>query len=97
MQRWNGIDEVPAGFGPSVVTIGNFDGVHRGHQAVLTRLVERAREQGAQAVAITFHPHPIAVLFPDRAPALRVDRRERDAEAVRRRGGLDSELSHALG
>jgi riboflavin kinase/FMN adenylyltransferase len=70
VQRWNGIDEVPAGFGPSVVTIGNFDGVHRGHRAVLTRLVERAREQGAKAVAITFHPHPIAVLFPERAPAL---------------------------
>ena len=69
MERWNGIDDVPAGFGPSVVTIGNFDGVHRGHRAVLTRLVERAREQGAKAVAITFDPHPIAVLFPDRAPA----------------------------
>ncbi|HET9658353.1 MAG TPA: bifunctional riboflavin kinase/FAD synthetase [Kineosporiaceae bacterium] len=70
MQRWNGIDDVPAGFGPSVVTIGNFDGVHRGHRAVLTRLVERAREDGWQAVAITFWPHPAAVLFPERAPVL---------------------------
>jgi riboflavin kinase / FMN adenylyltransferase len=60
---------VPAGFGPSVVTIGNFDGVHRGHQAVLARLVARARERGVPAVAITFHPHPLAVLDPDRAPA----------------------------
>jgi riboflavin kinase/FMN adenylyltransferase len=70
VQRWNSLDNVPAGFGPSVVTIGNFDGVHCGHQAVLARLVERARRRGARAVAITFHPHPIAVLYPDRAPDL---------------------------
>lgn len=69
MQRWNGLDEVPAGYGPSVVTIGNFDGVHRGHAAVLTRLVGDARREGAQAVAITFHPHPLAVLYPERAPS----------------------------
>jgi riboflavin kinase/FMN adenylyltransferase len=70
VERWNGIDDVPAGFGPSVVTIGNFDGVHLGHRAVLTRLVERAGAQDAAAVAITFQPHPIAVLFPERAPAV---------------------------
>jgi riboflavin kinase/FMN adenylyltransferase len=52
-----------------VVTIGNFDGVHRGHQAVLTRLVADARRDGVAAVAITFHPHPVAVLYPERAPA----------------------------
>ncbi|HEY6793056.1 MAG TPA: bifunctional riboflavin kinase/FAD synthetase [Kineosporiaceae bacterium] len=69
MQRWNDLDAVPAGFGPSVVTIGNFDGVHRGHQAVLARLVADARREGAHAVAITFHPHPVAVLYPERAPA----------------------------
>ena len=69
MQRWSDLDAVPKGFGPSVVTIGNFDGVHRGHQAVLARLVADARREGAAAVAITFHPHPVAVLYPDRAPA----------------------------
>ena len=70
MQRWNGLDAVPAGFGPSVVTIGNFDGVHRGHQAVLAGVVARARERGLAAVGVTFEPHPVAVLFPERAPAL---------------------------
>jgi riboflavin kinase/FMN adenylyltransferase len=68
VQRWSDLGEVPAGYGPSVVTIGNFDGVHRGHQAVLTELVRQARAVGAKAVAITFEPHPIAVLYPERAP-----------------------------
>ncbi len=52
----------------SVVTIGNFDGVHRGHQAVLGRLVEEARRRGLRSVALTFDPHPLQVLHPDRAP-----------------------------
>lgn len=70
MERWNDVDAVPDGFGPSVVTIGNFDGVHRGHRSVLVRLVEHARATGAKAVAITFDPHPLKVLHPDRAPDL---------------------------
>jgi riboflavin kinase/FMN adenylyltransferase len=70
VQRWNGLDAVPAGFGPSVVTIGNFDGVHRGHRAVLAGVVATARERGLAAVAVTFEPHPVAVLFPERAPAV---------------------------
>lgn len=69
VQRWSDLNHVPAGFGPSAVTIGNFDGVHRGHQAVLGRLVSVAHAQGLAAVAITFDPHPLAVLQPDRAPA----------------------------
>ncbi len=70
MQRWTSLDAVPAGFGPSVVTIGNFDGVHRGHQAVLGTVVGAARARGLPAVAVTFEPHPVAVLFPERAPAV---------------------------
>ena len=66
---WNSLGEVPAGFGPSVVTLGNFDGVHRGHQQVLTRLAETARSRGAQAVAITFDPHPAMIHRPETAPA----------------------------
>jgi riboflavin kinase/FMN adenylyltransferase len=69
VHRWNDLNDVPAGFGRSAVTIGNFDGVHLGHRAVLGRLVRTARAAGLAAVAITFDPHPLAVLHPDRAPA----------------------------
>ncbi|MGA3323296.1 MAG: bifunctional riboflavin kinase/FAD synthetase [Terriglobia bacterium] len=55
---------------PSVVTIGNFDGVHLAHQRLLRRVVEVARPQGARATAITFEPHPIKILAPDHAPKL---------------------------
>src|SRR5688500_17391298 len=55
---------------PSVVSIGNFDGLHLGHQAILKTVVERARELGVQAVAMTFEPHPIRFLAPDKAPRL---------------------------
>jgi len=48
--------------------LGNFDGVHRGHQTVLRTVTHMARESGAVSVAITFDPHPLAVLHPDRAP-----------------------------
>src|SRR5689334_18979047 len=51
-----------------VVTIGNFDGLHLGQQAILRRVVERARELGAPAVVVTFDPHPLAVLRPEQAP-----------------------------
>jgi riboflavin kinase / FMN adenylyltransferase len=68
--RWTNLSQVPAGFGPSVVTLGNFDGVHRGHRAVLGAVVEQARATGARAVAVTFEPHPVAVLQPGRAPQL---------------------------
>lgn len=67
---WNGLAEVPAGFGPSVVTIGNFDGVHRGHQKVLGQLVQTARATGGKAVAVTFDPHPAKVHRPESAPEL---------------------------
>jgi riboflavin kinase / FMN adenylyltransferase len=69
VQRWNGLDDIPADLGPTVVTLGNFDGVHRGHREVLTRVVREAADRGALPVAVTFEPHPIAVLYPDRAPA----------------------------
>lgn len=69
VQRWQALEDIPPDFGPTVATLGNFDGVHRGHRAVLSRVVERAHELGTPAVAVTFEPHPIAVLFPDKAPS----------------------------
>jgi riboflavin kinase/FMN adenylyltransferase len=54
----------------TVLTLGNFDGAHLGHQAIIRRAVARAREVGGQAVALTFEPHPIAVLAPARAPLM---------------------------
>lgn len=53
-----------------VATIGNFDGVHRGHQAIFAQVLERARAIGGTSVAITFDPHPLKVLAPGRAPDL---------------------------
>jgi riboflavin kinase/FMN adenylyltransferase len=73
MLRWSDLSQIPQGYGPSVVTLGNFDGVHKGHRAVLATVVERARadgSEGAHAVAVTFDPHPVAVLHPERAPQI---------------------------
>lgn len=67
---WNDPSEVPADFGPTVVTIGNFDGVHRGHQQVLSQLIRTARLNHARAVVITFDPHPAQVHRPESAPEL---------------------------
>ena len=65
MQVFHKLEDVPAGFGPTVVTVGNFDGVHRAHSHVLKDIVRRAREQGVKAVAVTFEPHPVRILRPD--------------------------------
>lgn len=60
--------EVPPGYGPSVVAIGKFDGVHAGHRAVIRRLRQVAAESGMRTVAVTFDRNPLAVLRPDRCP-----------------------------
>ncbi|WP_295692290.1 bifunctional riboflavin kinase/FAD synthetase [Lapillicoccus sp.] len=70
MHVWNSLDDVPGDLGRSVVTLGNFDGVHQGHKAVLARVVEQATSRGVLSVAVTFEPHPLAVLHPDRAPQM---------------------------
>jgi len=59
----------PLGWPSAAVTVGNFDGVHRGHQALVSAAVARARETGGPATVLTFDPHPARVLHPDRAPA----------------------------
>ena len=64
------LDEIPADFGPSAITVGNFDGVHRGHRGLLTSAAAEARERGIRSIAITFDPHPAQFLYPDIAPKL---------------------------
>lgn len=68
MQIWNSLAEVPRDLGPSVVTLGNFDGLHRGHQEVLAQVRAEAKSRGAAAVALTFDPHPAFIHRPDTAP-----------------------------
>jgi len=62
MYRWQGLDDVPDGWGPSVVTIGVFDGVHRGHQRIVGRATAAAAELGLPVVVVTFDPHPDELL-----------------------------------
>ncbi|MGD0930691.1 MAG: bifunctional riboflavin kinase/FAD synthetase [Candidatus Korobacteraceae bacterium] len=70
MQVFRHLDDVPADFGPTVVSVGNFDGVHRAHQEVVRHMAERARFFGGKAVVVTFEPHPLRILRPDVAPRL---------------------------
>jgi riboflavin kinase/FMN adenylyltransferase len=65
MQVYHKLDDVPVDFGPTVVSVGNFDGVHRAHAHVLHEIVLRARATGAKAVAVTFEPHPTRILRPE--------------------------------
>lgn len=70
MQIFRSIQELPPGWPRSVAAIGNFDGVHRGHQEIIARVLDRARILKARAIAVTFDPHPVALLHPERAPNL---------------------------
>jgi riboflavin kinase/FMN adenylyltransferase len=75
---------------PAAATIGNYDGVHRGQQAILAVLVERARELGLSAAVITFEPHPLTVVAPERAPRRLASRaQKRDLLAA---AGIDAVL-----
>jgi riboflavin kinase/FMN adenylyltransferase len=68
VQIWRSLDEVPADLGPTAVVVGNFDGVHLGHRHVLARAREVADARSLTVVAVTFDPHPMAVLRPEHAP-----------------------------
>jgi riboflavin kinase / FMN adenylyltransferase len=74
-----------------VATIGNFDGLHRGHRVIIDRVLERARAGGGTSLVITFEPHPLAVLAPDRAPRMIVTRRQK--LALFEAAGIDAVLA----
>jgi len=70
MKIFRHVEELPADLGDTVLSVGNFDGVHRAHQHVLREVVRRARELDAVSLAVTFDPHPTRILQPDAAPPL---------------------------
>jgi riboflavin kinase / FMN adenylyltransferase len=70
VNRFDGVAMVPADLGPTVVTVGMFDGVHRGHRALLDRVAGEADARGLPAAAVTFDRHPLAVLRPGAEPPL---------------------------
>lgn len=65
MQIFHKLEDVPAQFGSTVLSVGNFDGVHRAHVQVLSTIVRRAKESGHKSMAVSFEPHPIRILRPD--------------------------------
>ncbi|MEU7632834.1 bifunctional riboflavin kinase/FAD synthetase [Nocardia sp. NPDC049220] len=67
---WRRAEDVPADLGPTVVAIGHFDGVHRGHQRLLADAEHRARALGLPVGAVTFDRHPATILTPGRQPAV---------------------------
>jgi riboflavin kinase/FMN adenylyltransferase len=70
VRRLRGPEDLPGDWQQCVATIGVFDGVHRGHQKVITRAVEMAADRGAPAIVLSFDPHPAEVLHPGTHPGL---------------------------
>ncbi len=65
MLTFHKLDDIPREFGPALVSVGNFDGVHRAHRSVLDEIVRRAKVENAHSVVVTFEPHPARILRPD--------------------------------
>src|ERR1041385_2901251 len=70
MEIFRHIEDPKLSVSNSVVTLGNFDGVHLGHQALIRSTVEAGKRLACPSVVLTFEPHPLKVLAPDRAPKL---------------------------
>jgi riboflavin kinase/FMN adenylyltransferase len=79
--RWRGLEATPGDLGRTVVTIGMYDGVHRGHQALISTAVARARALGRPCLLLTFDPHPAEVVRPGSHPAI-LTSLDRKAELV---------------
>jgi riboflavin kinase/FMN adenylyltransferase len=90
MKIFRSLEEVPANFGATIVSVGNFDGVHCGHQHVLREVVQRAGESRCKAIAVTFEPHPFRILRPDVMPRLITPLKQK--EALLAETGLDALL-----
>ncbi len=65
MQIFHKLDEIRGALGHSIVSVGNFDGMHRAHLRVLGEIVSRSKQRGAKSVVVTFEPHPVRILRPD--------------------------------
>src|SRR5260370_42002047 len=65
MRTFRQLDDLPRDFGPTIVSVGNFNGVHRAHRHVIGAIVRRAREGNAHSMIVTFEPHPARILHPD--------------------------------
>src|ERR1700687_3097302 len=65
MQTFHKLDDIPRDFGPAIVSVGNFDGVHRAHRRVIDEIVRRAKAGNARSVVVTFEPHPARILRPE--------------------------------
>lgn len=90
MRIFRSLEELPADFGPSALTIGNFDGVHFGHRRILRRVREVARERACKPSVLTFDPHPTCVVAPERAPLLMTTPEQR--AALMREEGIEQAL-----
>ncbi len=84
MERWRGLDEIPPGWGRCVLTIGVFDGLHRGHQVLVGETVRTARALNLPAVMMTFDPHPAEVVRPGSHPT--------ELLTIRRKAEIAAEL-----
>ena len=77
MKFYDGLDAVPAGFGPSAVSVGKFDGIHLGHRGVFAQLCDRADAAGLIPTVVTFDRNPLSLIRPDKAPPVLVSRAQK--------------------
>ena len=95
MRRWRGLEATPGDLGRTVVTVGMYDGVHRGHQQLIGTAVARARALGRPCLLLTFDPHPSEVVRPGSHPAI-LTSLDRKAELVAERRFSVDEWRHGV-